>query len=98
MHFSAPPRSTRPLALGPAARAGAGGEHDRLRTADVRAHVVVLEIAQDGVSAVGLEVGDVGGIADQPARRVAALGEQSEQAPADLPVPSGDEDVHAFET
>ena len=63
----------------------------------MRAHVVVLEIAQHRVGAVGLQIADVGDVADQPARRVAALGEESEQAPADLAVPSGDEDVHAFE-
>ena len=45
--------------------------------------------------AVGLEVGDVIGVADQPARGVAALGEESEEAAGDLAVTSGDEDVHA---
>ena len=97
MHFTAPPRSTVRLRAAPLPGPGAGGEHDRVRAADVRAHVVGLEVAQHRVRAVGLEVGDVVGVADQAARGVSALGEQSEQATGDLPVPSGDEDVHPAE-
>jgi hypothetical protein len=39
------------LALRPAARAGAGGEHDRLGGADVLVRVVGLEVAEDGLCA-----------------------------------------------
>ena len=61
----------------------------------MRPDVVGLEVAQHGVGAVGLEVGDVVGVADQPARGVSTLREQSQQATGDLSVPSGDEDVHS---
>ena len=37
------------------------------------------------------------GIADQAARGVSVLGQQSQEATGDLPVPSGDEDVHGLE-
>ena len=82
------------LALRPAAGPGARGEHDRLRAADVRAQVVVLEIAEHGDGAVGLEVGGVVGVADQPAGVVAVGGEDSVEPAGDLSVASGDEDVH----
>ena len=45
--------------------------------------------------AVGLEVGDVIRVANQPARVVAFAGKEAEEATGDLPVPSGDEDVHS---
>ena len=82
------------LALRPAAGPGARREHDRLRAADVRAQVIVLEIAEHGDGAVGHEVGGVVGVADQPAGVVAVGGEDSVEPAGNLSVASGDEDVH----
>ena len=85
------------LALGPAAGAGAGGEHDRVGGAEVRGRVVLLEVAQHRHGAVGLEVGRVVGVADQAAGVVAGGGELPEEMAGDLSVPAGDEDIHATE-
>ena len=87
-------RGRRLLALGAAAGPGARGEDDRVGAADVRAHVVVLEVAEDGMGAVGLEVGGVVGVADQPAAVVAVAWRAVSKAAGDLAVASGDEDVH----
>ena len=53
-----------------------------------------VEVAQHGVSADRLQIADVVGIADQPAGRVAAVGEELLEAEGDLAVAAGDEDVH----
>jgi hypothetical protein len=60
----------------------------------VRARVVVLEVAQDRLGAGRLQVVRVGGVADQAARPVAGLGEQSLEPQRDLAVASGDQDLH----
>ena len=83
------------LALRPAPGSRAGGEDDRVGAADVRPDVIGLEVAEHGMGPVGLEVGDVVRVADQPACGVATLREQSQEATGDLSVPSGDEDVHS---
>src|SRR3712207_4339087 len=70
-------------------------EDDGIRPAHVGAHVLVLEVADDRDAAVGLDVGGVLGVADEPAGRVAALREERDEVARDLAVAAGDEDVHA---
>ena len=84
-------------ALALSARAGprAGGEDDRVGAADVRLHLVALQVAEHRHAAVGLDVGGMVRIADQAARRVTVARQQADQAAGDLPMTAGDEDVHA---
>src|SRR3712207_9393956 len=55
-------------------------EDDGIRPAHVGAHVLVLEVADDRDAAVGLDVGGVLGVADEPAGRVAALREEDRKS------------------
>ena len=96
MHFTAPPKSTVRLRSAPLPGPGAGGEHDRVGAAEVRAQVVVLEVAQHRDGAVGLEVGGVVGVADQAAGGVAGAASSLQEATGDLSVASGDEDIHGL--
>ena len=84
------------LALGAAPGTGARGEHDRVGARDRAGDVGVfgLEVAQHRLGADRLEVGGVIGVADQPPRAIAALGEQPQQAASDLPVAPGDGYIH----
>ena len=83
------------LALGPAAGPRARGEHDRVRAAHGVAQVVGrLHVEHDRLAPVRLDVGDVVGVADDPANPVAAAREQARQMPGDLAVRTGDDDVH----
>ena len=59
-------------------------EQDDLRphigAADVRAQVVLLEVAEDGLGPDGLEVGRLLGLADHAAAAVPAFGEERQEA------------------
>ena len=84
------------LALRPAARARAGSEDHGVRALHERRDVVLgLEVADHRLGAGRLEVGGMLRVANQPPAAVAARGEQPQEPQADLPVPTGHDDVHA---
>ena len=85
------------LALGRAARAGAGGEHRGIRVLQHLAELVdggVLEVEHDGDRARGVDVGAMVGIADDGDGFVPGLREESFEDEGDLAVTSGDDDAH----
>jgi NAD+ kinase len=85
----------RPLALGPAARPRARGEHHRVRTGDARGDVVErLEIRHHRLRSDVRDAGRVVRVADQRPHAVPARAQQPRQPQRDLPVPSGDDDLH----
>jgi len=85
----------RPLTRWPAPGPGAGGEHDRVGGADVRAQVVAaLEIAQHGLGARRRKVAGLLGVADHAAAAVPVAREQSQQAQADLAMAADHQHLH----
>jgi hypothetical protein len=85
----------RPLALWPAPRPGASGEHDRVGGADVRAQVVAaLQIAQHGFGVRRLKIAGLLGLADHATAVVAVAGEQPQQAQADLAMAADHQHLH----
>ena len=84
---------------GPLPGPGAGGEHHRVGALHVGAQVLLgLHVAHHGLGADRLEVGAVVGVADQAAGPVAARREHPLEVKGDLPVASGDDDVHPRES
>ncbi len=84
----------RPLPRRSAARARAGGEDDRVRPRDRVVDLDVLDVEHDRLGADLLEVRGLLGLADDPPRAVAALGEDLLEPQRDLPVATDDDDVH----
>ena len=85
------------LALGPAARARAGGEDHRIHSADRLRDLLPagrLEVADDRLATRLSHVVGVIGVADQRDDLVAVLAQQPRQVQRDLPVASGDGDSH----
>ncbi len=83
------------LRSGAAARPGARGEHHRVGALHEAAQVGLgLQVADHGLGPHALQVGGVVGVADQAAGAVAALGQQPLEVERDLPMASGDDDVH----
>ncbi len=75
----------------------AGRQDDGIAPAQGVRHLVArsrLEVADDGLDAVGHQVLTVGGVADEPDDTVSPGGEQSAQTAGDLPVPACDGDLH----
>ena len=84
-----------PLALGAATGPGSRREHDRVGAVDRRRDVIVaLEVADDRLDPRLLEVGGLGGVANEAADPIAPLGQHRPEREADLPVSTGDRHIH----
>ena len=83
------------LASGPAASAGPGGEDDGVRPGHRVVDLLRLDVEDYRERADRLKVRGLVGVADDPARGVAAIGEELHQPHRDLSVAADDQHVHA---